>query len=297
MTKNAYIKEFLENMRNRKYSPKTLKTHRERINKFLFYLEEISLAEFQDVTAETLESYRLYLVDNKYTDYSIEAYLQSVKQLFFFLADQSVIFENPALNLQIRRAKLKLGYVMSEKEIRMLLGAPDISKKLGIRDRAILEVLYSTGIRRNELISMKVYDIDIPGKSITVSGKGSKQRMLPLGTHAAKYTEIYLRKVRQELTDGRALTDALWLNHHGACLSDLSIGRMIKQYVRGLGLDDRITTHTLRRTCATHLLQNGAHPLMVAQMLGQGTLKTLSHYLKTTITDIIKAHKSTAPGK
>lgn len=295
--KNTYIKKFLEDMRVRKYSPNSVKSHKERLNNFISYLEKINLVNFQDVTAKILESYRLYIVEKKYTDNTIEAYLQSVKMLFFFLADKSIIFENPAFNLTIRRAVLKLGYVMNENEIRVLLGAPDISGKLGIRDRAMLEVLYSTGVRREELINMKVYDADISGMSITVLGKGSKQRMLPLGHHAAKYTKIYLKNVRPALVEGKALTDALWLNHVGSCLSDLSIGRMVKQYVRKIGLDDKITTHTIRRTCATHLLKNGAHPLMVAQLLGHSTLKTLSHYLKTTIADITKAHKATAPGR
>jgi len=295
--KNIYIEEFLQHKRDRRYSLNTIDKYESSLNNFMHYLENTGSITFQEITTKYLEQYRLHLIEKNYSSHTVEAILQTVKQFFSFLAERGIIFEDPSSNFKIRRARAKLGYVMSEEEVKQLLAGPNLSEKVEIRDRAILEVLYSTGVRREEIVNMKIYDINTSQKTIKILGKGKKERVVPMGTNAVKYLKIYLKDVRQKVSKGKDLTDALWLNYRGKPLSNAITTIIVKKYVRRQNLSEEINTHALRRTCATHLLKNGAHPLMVANLLGHSTLKTLTHYLKTTITDLKKTHKSSNPGK
>jgi len=177
-----------------------------------------------------------------------------------------------------------------------LLDEPDITNPSEIRDKTILEVLYSTGIRRAELTGMNIDDLNLLGRSVRIYGKGSKERILPLGKHAARWLEKYINGPRK-LFIAEKKSKAVWINYRGKQLSEQSVRIIVKKYIRRAGLNNKITTHTLRRTCATHMLRNGAHPSMVSMLLGHADLRTLSHYLQVTITDLMETHRQTGPGQ
>jgi integrase/recombinase XerD len=290
------LEAFLATLKARKYSQETVKKRRDCLRKFLLYLEARGIQRFADVDAKTLEEFRLCLIEHDYSPSEQEATLRSILFLFRYLAEQNLVFDNPAARLKIPKAPLNLGRVLNEKEIQRLLAVPDLTKPRGLRDRALLEVLYSTGMRRGEAVGLAIHDVDLDRGTVKVLGKGRKQRLIPLGKHAVKYLRLYLQEARPRLLPKfMPATAALWFDRRREGMTAQSIGHVVKTCARGAGLTG-IDTHTLRRTCATQLLRGGAHPAVVAQILGHSGLRSLSHYLRTTITDLQKSHSQTNPG-
>jgi integrase/recombinase XerD len=318
MSKNAYIKgtrktseplgvidserhlelmdAFLGTLEERKYSPASVRKRRECIRNLLAWFRDENIERVRDVDLEVLENYHKSLIKRGYSDHSICSFLISARQFFSFLAGEGVIFSSPGENWTICKPERRLGTVLTEDEVKKLLAACDISTAAGLRNRAMLEVLYSCGLRRGELLGMTVQDASFYENSIRVRGKGGKERVIPVGKHAEKYTSGYIRNARPELL-GDSTADALWISIRHKVLSGQALLTVIRKTSEKAGMEKRVNTHTLRRTCATHLLRNGAHPLMISQLLGHSDLKTLSHYLKTSITDLKKTHKKTSPGK
>ena len=292
------LKEFMEHMKARRFQPSSVIKYRDSVMKFLDYLHERNIAGLQDVTYDDIIVYRHSLAERNYSPYSICAYMQQMKAFFNFIEETGRIFDNPSRRLIVSRATLTLGSVLTESQVKKLLAAPDISKPRGLRDRAVLEVLYSTGVRREELMNMTIFDIDLDGRTVRVIGKGRKERILPLGRHAANYVGLYLKNARPKLVPkDRPPTDALWLSRNHRAISKQLPGQVVGRCAAAAGLPPGTSTHTLRRTCATHLLRNGAHPMMVSTLLGHSSLRTLGHYLKISVADMMKAHAKTNPGK
>lgn len=287
---------FYEELRSRKFAPGSIKKRRDSVRKFLLYMERTGVKRFQDVDLKMLDAYRLCLVEHNYSDYVIESDQRSVILFFRFLEEQNIIFDDPAKKMKIRKAPERFGAVLTEKEVHKLLSMPDLTKQIGIRDRALIEVLYSTGIRRSEAAALTLFDVDLERGTIKVTGKFSKQRILPLGKLAVKFLGLYIKECRPKyLPKFSGAPDALWLHRARCKMKAEAISQIMHRYARDAGM--KLDTHTLRRTCATHLLRGGAHPAVVAQMLGHKTLTTLSHYLETTISDLKKAHAQSNPGK
>jgi len=299
-TANAALKEtaeaFLAVLKARKQSPATIKKRRDCLRKFLLFLEGKGIERFADVDGRTLELFRLCLIEHDYSPNEIEATLRSTQFLFRYLEETNRIFDNPAERLKIRKPPLTLGTVLSEREIQRLLAVPDLTKPRGLRDRALLEVLYSTGMRRSEAVGLAIHDADLDRATVKVRGKFGKQRIIPLGKHAVKYLRLYLQEARPRLLPKLSPpSDALWLDRRRKGMPAQSVCHVVKVCAEKAGVV--ADTHTLRRTCATQLLRGGAHPVVVAQILGHSGLRSLSHYLRTTITDLQKAHSLTNPGK
>ena len=302
-TANAHLQseadKYLADLKARKYTPGSIKKRRDSLRKFLLYLEQTGINRFQDVDLKTLEAYRLCLIDHEYSDYCIESDLRAVQLCFQYLEEQGLLFENPAQWFKIRKAPVNLGIVLTEREVNKMLSVPDTSTYIGLRDRAILEVLYSTAMRRGELKSLKLHDIDLDRATVRVTkGKGGKQRLLPLGKQAVKFLRLYLEQVRPRyLPKFAAAPDALWLCPRRKAVGLVTINTMIRRCGKLAGIKKPVDTHTMRRTCATHMLRGGAHPVVVAELLGHAGLKTLSHYLRTSIKDLQHAHAQSKPGR
>ncbi len=292
------VDAFLADLRARKLSGQTVAKRTDDLRKLLVYLDAQGIDSPADVDLKTLETYRFALVDHGYSDSSIESALRAASLFFRFLEERGHLFENPARRLKIRKAPVIMGTVLTESEIKKLLAAPDVTWPRGLRDRAILEVLYSTGLRRAEAVALTVFDVHLDEATISVTGKGRKQRLLPLGKHAVKYVRLYLQEARQSFTPRLCpAPDALWLDRYRKALSAQGVAHVIGLYGRKAKLNKPVDVHTMRRTCATHMLRGGAHPVAVAQMLGHSGLRSLSHYLRTTITDLQKAHANANPGQ
>lgn len=265
--------------------------------RFIHYLHTAGIMRYQDVTTDDLWRFHGQLKQQDYSTHSLYAYLTSVRLFYRYLTGQSMVFENPAAAMILAKPKQRLGLVLTEEEIRKLLRQPDIATPLGLRDRAMLEVLYSTGIRLGECSTLTVFDADPDNATLTVIGKGSKERILPLGRHAVRYLRRYLKDARPKLIRDNDPPEALWLSHRKARPLDKGTIRItVQKYARRADLPAETDTHTLRRTCATHMLRGGAHPMAVATLLGHSGLASLAHYLKTTITDLTNTHKETKPG-
>jgi integrase/recombinase XerD len=181
--------------------------------------------------------------------------------------------------------------------MKALLSQPDISRPTGIRDRAVLEVFYSTGARLEELCGMNVHDADLKQGRIRITGKGNKERAVPMGRQAVYWTERYLKDVRPGFLRKRPDEPALWLGVAGKRINPLIVERFIRRYGEKAGIKHPVTPHTLRRACATHMLRGGAHPVQIQMLLGHASLRILSRYLKVTITDMMKTHARGKPGK
>jgi len=291
-----FMKIFLESLKDKKYSPMSVEKRRDCIRNLLAWFRDEGIDRVQNVDFKTLENYHKNLLKKEYSPHSINSFLHSCKQFFSFLAAEGVLFFNPAENWKFKKPKLKLGTVLTEDEIKKLLSISDISSILGLRNRAILEVLYSCGLRKTELINMKVEDAAFYDQSIRIKGKGRKERIIPIGKHAEKYVKLYLKNARPQLIKNESI-DSLWISRNHKPMSGITLLTIVRNAGKEAGIEKKVNNHTIRRTCATHLLQNGAYPLMVSKLLGHSDLKTLSHYLKITISDLKKCHKTSKPGR
>ena len=187
--------------------------------------------------------------------------------------------------------------VPTEAEMKKLLSLPDVLTPVGMRNRAMLEVMYSTGVRRGELLGMTLFDPDYDRGTVRVCGKGRKDRMLPLGKHALHWLRQYTREARPKMVKDQIDVRALWVSKDGDPLSGIRVDQMIRQHVARAGIKKRISAHSIRRACATHMLAHGAHPVQIQMLLGHSSLQTLSQYLQVGIRDMMKTHYQTRPGK
>ena len=289
------VDAYLKRLRQVKFSDKSIRSYRNALKKFFSFLAEKLI---QDVTVDDLERYRHTLLTAEFSEHTIELYLRVVRMFFHYLEDQSSIFINPAASFIIPKPKRNLGWVLSSEDIQNILAVPDLSTPLGQRDRAILELAYTTGVRIGELANLSVYDVDSPNQTVRVLGKGKRERTLPLGKHTVRYLKAYLQNTRPKLLKNTLDTEALWIsNHTGKKLSDDGIAQVLKQIGKVAGLSQNLSCHVFRRTCASEMLRNGAHPEMVKRMLGHNSMKTLSQYLQVTINDIRNMHKNSRLGK
>ncbi len=294
---DIHTDSYLDHLTSLKYSPKSISSYKTNLRRFALFLSSCGIDRIQNVSLKDLEAYRLELVDQKYSDQSISLYLWDVKKLFKYLEETRQIFINPAAKLIVPKPSQKLMPIPTESEMITLLEMPDTSKPTGIRDRAIIETFYSTGIRLKELTQMNIPDIDFKKGRVRVTGKGSKERVVPLGRHAAEWTERYLVDVRPQFLRKKPENNALWLGFKGNKIHHLTVERFISEYGRNAAIHHPVTPHAIRRACATHMLRAGAHPVDLQMLLGHSDLRTLSRYLKVTINDLMKTHAKGSPGQ
>ncbi len=291
------IEGYLEYLKALKYSHKTVSCYKNALNRFISFLTAENIIRVQDVSLNDLESYRLELVNNDYAGPSVSLYLRTVRKLFAYLEETRQIFLNPAQSLRVPKAATKLKPVPTEADMENLLSQPDISTPTGIRDRAILETFYSTGSRLTELVGMDVCDMDLKQGRIKITGKGNKERVVPMGKKAIFWTDKYLKEVRSHFLKKNPDEHALWLGFQGRRINLLIIERAVSEYGKMAAIKYPVTPHAMRRACATHMLRGGAHPVQIQMLLGHSSLRVLSHYLKVTITDLMKTHGEGRPGQ
>lgn len=296
MSKNVYIENFLQEMANRKYSCKTLQTYKVSLKKFFEFLSESGNIALQEVTPEFLEKYRLSLVRSKFTGQSLNTYIGTLRKFFGYLEDDGIIFCNPAERLRTPKIKRGILDVPSIEEIERLIDSVNVKTPTGIRDRAIIEIAYCCALRLNEMLQLTTKSYNIRNRTLVVLGKGRKERALPLGKQALKWLKIYISEVRPDLA-GETDTDALWLTLQGKPMIGITYQKMLHSYAVNAGLAGKVTGHTMRRACATHMLRNGAHPVAVQHLLGHADLSTLGQYLDLSIDDLRKMHEKSNPGR
>ena len=296
------MRGYLEHIRVKGYSPRTVKGAEWTISAFILWCQERDVFRPQDVTKPMLERYQRTLFhatreDGKPLSLITQHHrLTFLKQLFRWLARNNYILSNPASELELPKVEKRLPkYLLTASEAEKVLSQADISTPRGIRDRALLETLYSTGMRRAELSRVKVHDIDTERGTLAVrQGKGRKDRMIPIGERAALWVERYLRDVRPsfavEPDEG-----FLFLGRHGDPIAAATLSLLVKRYVDAAGIGKTGGCHLFRHAMATLMLENGADVRMIQAMLGHVKLTTTEIYTHVSIKKLKEIHTATHP--
>ena len=232
--------------------------------------------------------------ERPYRATSVARALSAVRSFHRFLLREGVTTRDPAVGVAHPRLPRSLPRPLPVDDVRRLLEAPDPTTPAGLRDRAILELLYGSGLRISELTGLDVDDIDVESASLRVLGKGGKEREVPLGSFASAAVTAYLIRGRPALASG-ASRGALFLNARGGRLSRQSCARSLTRYVRLAGIDRRVTLHTLRHSFATHLLEGGADVRVVQELLGHASVATTQIYTLVTSQHLREVYESAHP--
>jgi integrase/recombinase XerD len=258
-------------------SPRTLEAYRRDIERMAAFLESRGVGRVGDATSHDLREYVYHLKDRGLQPSSIRRNLSAVRTYFAFLLAEGLVVTDPTERVELPRAWRRLPGVLSVAEVERLLDAPDPAEQLYWRDKSLLEVAYASGVRVSELIALKVRDLDLVEGLATVLGKGSKERLVPIGRSAARALAVYLREIRPLLVRGDT-EGTVFLNHRGGPLSRMGVWSILRKHVGRAGIRKRVTPHTLRHSFATHLLEGGADLAAVQEMLGHADIATTQIY-------------------
>lgn len=291
------VAEFKRYLRARGYAKKTIGTYDWCIDEFRDYLLSIDIIDLRKVNHQVILSYQAKLNKSPLAMNSKAVKIRVVKRLFEYLTESNRLLINPTEGIIVTlRGKRKIGTVITMDEMRLLLDAPNLSLPSHIRDRAVMEVLYSTAIRSNELMNLHVYDVDFEDKVLFIrKGKGGRQRVVPLGPSALSYLREYLENVRPVQVRKNPKERKLFLNEFGNPLTWTVARERIKVYRNQAGIKKAFSLHAFRRTCATHMLQQGADIRYVQKLLGHKHLRTTQVYTKVIPVDVKKIHNKTHP--
>lgn len=292
--------KFKEHLSILNRSPATIEAYTEHAGHFL---KSVTGKDIRQITTRMTEDYIAGLYDYRtiegrpYKTATICLKVRSIKRFFEFLEKANIIFVDPTEFItEPRQEKGRIKTTLTSKEARKILDQPNLGTLPGIRDRAILEVFYSTGIRLNELCSLTIYDADVQGRMIRVNkGKGSKDRVVPLGKHAVKFLREYITKVRPVFTKKNRSNRHLFADRYGNPISDQVVSIMIRIYSRASKIKKQVTAHTFRHTFASVLIKNRADIRAVQKMMGHVNLKTTQTYIRSLGIDIKKKHQKSHP--
>jgi integrase/recombinase XerD len=297
-----WYEAYLEHLAVHNYASHTITGRRLALIAFIRWCQERDLLRPQEVTRPVLESYQRWMHRHRKANGNPLGFttqrgrLVAIKDFFRWLCRQNQILHNPASELEMPRHERRLPQgSLSVAEIERILSQPNIATPLGIRDRAILETFYSTGIRRMEIIRLQLGDLN-PERGVLFirQGKGKKDRVVPIGERAVQWVTKYLSDVRpQMLTDAKE--QALFLSGYGdAAMSPDYLSRLVADYVRHAGIT-KGGCHLFRHSCATLMLENGADIRFIQQMLGHANLSTTQIYTEVSIQQLRKVHAMTHP--
>lgn len=231
-----------------------------------------------DLKLNDIENFIAYLHDLGLSDRSQARIISGLKAFYKFLLTEDYIKEDPTTLLEGPKLSKKLPDTLSFEEIETLIGALDLSKDENVRNKAMLETLYSSGLRVSELINLQISNIFFDSEFIRVIGKGNKERIVPIGSVAAKHIQIYLDHVRRKLPQYAKFSDVLFLNRRGKPITRVMVFLVIKKLAEDIGLNKNISPHTFRHSFATHLIEGGADLRAVQQMLGHSSITTTEIY-------------------
>jgi integrase/recombinase XerD len=287
----------------RGYSEHTLRTLATYFHRWHEYITEVQIHQPEALTGEAVRGFQQWLWHRPTAKGEVRGVagqnqiLSFIKLFFAWLVTEGVLTRNPAAGLRYAKQPDPLPKdVLTPEEAAKVIEAPDTSTPRGYRDRAILETMYATGLRRAELRALAVADVDLESEVVIVRrGKGGKGRVVPLTRTACAYLETYLKTIRPQLL-GSAKSTRLFVsmvNHPGEeyGLGVHALGRLVARYAKAVGIKKKVTPHLWRHTCATHLLQNRANVRHVQEMLGHKSLATTERYLRLTIDDLKEAHR------
>jgi integrase/recombinase XerC len=287
--------EYIQGTKN--VSPHTVSNYRRDIEQFLEFLRRLSTGDFMFNAVDVLlaRRYLASLVGKDYSRKTIARNIAALRSFFRYLCRVQVVDSNPFVGIRTPKLERRLPQFLDVPELDDLLKLPPATV-LGRRDSALLELLYGAGVRVSELVGLSLQNIDLSEQYILVFGKGSKERIIPIGRLAVKAISSYLQESRPVLLRKQPeKTDALFLNHTGTPLSDRSVRRILDKYVTRLAVHKRVTPHTLRHSFATHLLDNGADLRSVQELLGHVSLKTTQVYTHVSSERLVSVYRNAHP--
>ncbi len=285
------LKNFLEYLAHQKdFSRNTIRAYETDLRQFLRFLKDRKIVSFTQVDYPVFLSFLSFLkTENSYTEKSVARKVASIKAFFKYLSARKLIKSNPALLLHSPRVPERLPEFLTVEEVTKVVEAPDGEKWQDFRDRAILELLYATGIRVGELTSLVMKDMNFAGDTIKVEGKGRKERIVPAGRPAIKALIEYLERRPQKKQE------RVFLNKYGKPLTDRSVERLVDKYGKKAGIDRRITPHTFRHSFATHMLDRGADLRTVQELLGHERITTTQIYTHLTVERLREFYNKSHP--
>ena len=291
---HASIHAFIAHMANeRQASPHTLRCYEDDLNQFATYLAEAGGVDADPaaVDARRLRSYAAWLGTRGYAASTVARRLASLRSFFRYQRRQGVVGVDPAGGLRNPKQPKRLPKLLGVDEVARFLNAIPTATPLGLRDRAMFEVLYGGGLRVGELVGLDLDDLDLEQGLVRVRGKGRRERLGPIGAVASAWVGRWLTSRRP----ARGAEKAIFINHRGTRLSTRSVGRLLEEYLLSLGLDPTSSPHTLRHSFATHLLDRGADLRSVQELLGHRSLTTTQIYTHVTGERLLDAYQDAHP--
>jgi integrase/recombinase XerD len=275
-------------------SNNTIEAYSHGLSRFLNHLKEKGVQEIEEISKFHVRGFLLWLRKRKLSTRTIVRNLVAIRTFFRFLVQEGILEANPVENLESPKAAKTLPEILTLKEIEQLLERPNLQTPLGKRDRSMLEMLYATGMRVSELTRLLIHQVNLEGGYVLLYGKGSKERIVPIGSEAMKWAALYLKESRAVLAKGKE-SPFLFINRSGKAMSRQGFWKGLKGYARKAGLRKRITPHLLRHSFASHLLERGADLRSVQMMLGHVDISTTQIYTHVTGERLKKIHQQYHP--
>ena len=270
---NSYL-DYL--CKKKKSSSNTVQAYKRDLSKFFDFAELFRIQSFADVTPVDIERYKAFLIKNGLSNASVSRSLSSLRGLFQYLISIGTVSINPAKDVHNEKTAQRELNVLSSQDVDSLLAQPDVSELKGIRDKAMLEVLYATGIKVSELIGLNISDVNV-GMSFIKCGEPGNERFIRIYPIALKAIVLYLEKCRNILTTDES-NHALFVNINGERMTRQGFWKILKGYAKSAGITQEITPHTLRHSFAAHLLENGADIHDIQEILGHRDLSSTQRY-------------------
>jgi len=275
-------------------SPNTLEAYSRDLKRYVEFVEQEGIKGIREIYSDTVISFLGNLKDSGLAASSVNRSLAAIRGFYLYLLTEKVIDENPVANIELARVWMHLPDTLSREEMNLLLKQPGTKTPLAVRDTAMLELLYATGIRVSEIVSLSMSNINWQAGYLIVVGKGNKERIVPIGRAAFDCLTRYVESSRRKLS-GKRSVNTIFLNRSGTGLTRQGFWKIIKKYVKKAGLQKKIYPHTFRHSFATHLLEGGADLRSVQVMLGHADISTTQIYTHVTRERLKKIHKKYHP--
>ena len=285
------IDEFLRYLRiDKGYSENTINSYKADLENFLSYNKNINT---NSISNDDLKEYVKYLKEEKLNEKSISRNISCLKSFYKFLVIEKYVSKNPSDSIFIPKIKKSLPKILTEEEVLILLDIK-LTDNYSYRNKAMLELMYATGLRVSELVNLKLQDIDLNQDIVRTMGKGSKERIIPIGDYAKEYLEKYLYEYRGTMLK-KSSNEYLFLNNHGKKMTRQGFFKIIKNIAKEKGIDKDLSPHTLRHSFASHLLKYGADLRTIQELLGHSDISTTQIYTHITNEELKKNYENFHP--
>lgn len=293
---DVFLREYLASLKlERNLSENTIASYKNDLSSFLNFLKDSGINDPSEINSKLLNDFFILLTKLGLSSRSSARYYSSLKGFFGYFSSSGYIEVNPMEKISAPKVSKGLPNVLNINEIEAILSQPDTSKKLGLRDKALLETFYACGLRVSELINLKISDLFLNEEMIRVFGKGSKERFVPIGSSAINWITEYLKNSRPLLEKKAKSQHVLFLNSRGTKLSRMGVWKIVDSNAKLAGLKKEVHPHTFRHSFATHLLEGGADLRAVQEMLGHVDISTTQIYTHIDRDYIKQVHRDFHP--